>query len=94
MNKLKNEIETVKKCIRETRRQFLVILREVMEMMRANEGIEHQTFILQENYTWMDKRLTGLETYIHGMADHLNGATNKCNTYVFKRTRRTKSKMQ
>ena len=79
MNKLKNEIETVKKCIGKTRRQFLVILREVMEMMRDKEGIEHQIFTLQENYACMDKRLTVLENYTHGMADHLNGAIERIN---------------
>ena len=27
----------------------------------------------------MNKRLTGLEEYIHGMADHLNGAIERIN---------------
>ena len=72
-------METVKKHIRETRRQFLVILREVVKMMRAEEGVEHQLFTLNENYTAMDKRLTGLEEYIHNMAEHLNGAIERIN---------------
>ena len=79
MNKLKNDIETVKKCIRQTRRQFLVVLREVMKMIRAEEGIEHRLSTLQESYTTMDKRLTGIEEYVHNMADHLNGAIERIN---------------
>ena len=79
MNKLKNEIETVKKRIGETRRELLAVLRCVIKLDKHHEGIEHQIFTLQENYTWMDKRLTGLEEYIHGMADHLNGAIERIN---------------
>ena len=79
MNKLKDEIETVKKCIRQTRRQFSVVLEEVIKMTRAEEGIEHRLSTLQENYATMDKRLTGIEDYVHNMAEHLNGAIERIN---------------
>ena len=80
MNKLKNDIEAVKTCICQTRREFLVVRRDVMKLDKHQEGIEHQISTLQENYTSMDKRLMTLEKYVYNMASHLNGAIERINT--------------
>ena len=79
MNTLKNEIEIVKKQIRDTRRQFLVLVRDVMRMIRTEEGLEHRLFTLEENHATMDKRLTTLEECVYDMSKHLNGAIERIN---------------
>ena len=79
MNTLKNEIEIVKKQIRDTRRQFLVLVKDVMRMIRTEEGLEHRLFTLEENHATMNKRLTSLEEYVYNMSKHLNGAIERIN---------------
>ena len=80
MNKLKNDIKAVKTCICQTRREFLVVHRDVMKLDKHQDGIEHQISTLQENYTCMDKRLMTLEKYVYNMYSHLNGAIKRINT--------------
>ena len=80
MDKLKNDIKLVKTCICQTRREFLVVHRDVMKLDKHQEGAEHQISTLQENYTCMDERLMTLEKYVYNMASHLNDAIERINT--------------
>ena len=79
MDKLKNEIKSVKDRVSQMKPMLLILHRSVTDMDRSQEQIDHRVSVSEENSTWLEKRLTALEEYIVNMGQHLNGAIERIN---------------
>ena len=80
MDRLENEIKSVKDRVSQMKPMLLVLHRSVIDMDRNQEHIEHRVSVSEESSTGLEKRLAVLEEYVNNMCQHLNGAVERINT--------------
>ena len=80
MDRLENEIKSVKDKVRQMKPMLLVLHRSVIDMDRNQDHIEHRVSVSEESSTDLEKRLTVLEEYVSNIYQHLNGAVERINT--------------
>ena len=80
MDRLENEIKSVKDRVGQMKPMLLVLHRSVIDMDRNQERLEHLVSISKESATDLEKRLTVLAEYVHNMGQHLNGAIERINS--------------
>ena len=79
MDKLENEIKTVKDRVSQMKPMLLVLHRSVIDVDRNQESLEHQVSICKQGSTTLEKRLCALKKYVDDMGQHLNGAIERIN---------------
>ena len=73
MDKLKNAVKVVMRCVVETRRDLVEVQKDSINLSNQQEGFEHRLSNLEE-------RLTNMEEYMDALATHMNNAIERVNT--------------
>ena len=80
MNRLENEIKTVKDRLSQIEPMLLMLHGNVENVDRNQEQIEHQLYVTEESSEDLGKRVAVLEKYVGIIYEHVNGAIERINT--------------
>ena len=79
MDKLENEIKTIKDRVSQMKPMLLVLHKSVIDVDRNQESLEHQVSTCKQDSTTQEIRLRALEKYVDDMREVLNGAIDRIN---------------
>ena len=80
MDRLENEIKTVKDRLSQIEPMLLMLHGNVKDVDRNEEQIEHRLYVTEESSEHLGKRVAVLEEYVGMIYEHVNGAIVRINT--------------
>ena len=80
MDRLENEIKTVKDRLSQIEPVLLMLHGNVKDVDRNQEQIEHRLYVTEESSEDLGKRVTVLEEYVGMIHAYVNGAIVRINT--------------